>query len=440
MAYAADGYPIEQASKIGHLKMIDNELVRTVIEDFENIHPSLARPKATKTGSVDLSGESSIRQVITVDGGQAVVQNSVRREKTTAFIQVAAVSLGMDDLRYMREHPLMDPRDAKKMMEGSVRHISALIPLVGVHHPRFSVQQTIRNIVELTLSETTLYGTKLYDTLAFLVYRGWEEEWTMPPEERPHMRCIGCGEDVYLPRHHHHFGCPWCGEQHMLSDYLSIGTHGSDDWSREDTVNALRDALETLTLLHFVRVHRHEDKLLRGTLFVKDGPLLLRAALSRLVVPIRDFIAHLRKEGRLLHLIGVEKTGDFAGFLEEYKYMLPEPGDYFLPSWRFIKEEITGSVMTPQYRNRASYGAKVGARVGPDHLLALNVPTGEFLTEPTPKDLMGFEATIRSVSKLVSYMYPNALIPLVLAHSAASISRKPSSDILSAFVDQSMRT
>ena len=68
------------------------------------------------------------------------------------------------------------------------------------------------------------------------------------------------------------------------------------------------------------------------------------------------------------------------------------------------------------------------------------MPTGEFLTEPQPEDLIGFEDSIRTLSELVSYRYPNALIPLVLANSAASIARKPSGDILSAFADQLMHT
>lgn len=435
MAYAKDGYPVEQASKIGHLKLVGNELIRRVIEDFEDISPSSDGPKVSKTGSVDVSAESGIRRVITVDGGQAVVPNPARREKAMAFVQVAACLLRMDDLRYMREHPLMDPRDVNKVLEGAVWYNPAAIPLAGVHHPGLTVQQTIRRIVDRTLSETGLY-----DTLAFLVYRGWEDEWGVPEEERPHMSCVGCDKEIALPRWKLRFECPACGSKHTLSDYLSIGTQGPDDWSREEAASALRDALETLSLMHFLRIYRDDEEVLGETLFVKDGPLLLRAALSRLVVPIRDFITYLRAEGRPPNLVGVEKTGNFAGFLDEYKQALDEPGDYFLPSVRFVVEEITGSVMSPGYRNRVSYGAKVGARIGPDHLLALNVPTGPFLTEPEAQDLIGFEASVRSLSELVSYRYPNALIPLVLANSAASIARRPSGDILSAFADSLMRS
>jgi len=254
------------------------------------------------------------------------------------------------------------------------------------------------------------------------------------------MACVECGGEFYLPRHHISFECPLCRHRHTLSDYLAIGTSGPEDWSREDSASALRDSLETLTLFHVIRKYHQDDEIMAETLFVKDGPLLLRAALSRLIVPIRDFIVHMGTEGHPLRLVGVEKTGDFAGFLEEYKAAIPEPGDFFLPPVKFVVEEISGSVMSPGYRNRVSYGAKVGVRIGPDHLLALNVPTGAFLTEPKPEDLIGFEEAVGALSELASHRYPNALIPLVLANSAASIARRPSGNILATFADQLMRT
>ena len=156
-------------------------------------------------------------------------------------------------------------------------------------------------------------------------------------------------------------------------------------------------------------------------------------------MPIRDFISYLQAEGRPPNLVGVEKSGNFAGFMEEYRQALGEPGDYFLPTVRFVVEEVTGAVMTEGYRNRVSYGAKVSVRVGPTTSSpSTSLPV--HLTEPEPNDLIGFEASVRCLSELVSYRYPNALIPLVLANSAASIARRPSGDILSAFAEGLMRT
>jgi hypothetical protein len=91
---------------------------------------------------------------------------------------------------------------------------------------------------------------------------------------------------------------------------------------------------------------------------------------------------HFKSSGLVFHLVGVEKTGDLVAHIEEFQHQLPEPGDCFVPSVRHLVEEVAGKPFGADYRNRVSYGAKVLARVGPQHLLALNIPTGEFELEP----------------------------------------------------------
>jgi hypothetical protein len=168
-------------------------------------------------------------------------------------------------------------------------------------------------------------------------------------------------------------------------------------------------------------------------LFIKDGPLLLRAALSE---PIRALIEHMKKNDLKLHLVGIEKNGDLVAHLDEFQHQLPDLGDSFIPSVRYLIEEVAGQSFPANYRNRVAYGAKALARIGPQHLLALNIPTGDFLLDPKPGDLVEYERVVRALGGLISYRYPNALVPLVLANAAASISQRPSGPILQQFLDQ----
>jgi hypothetical protein len=431
MAYAKGDFPLEHASKIAHLKLTNHPTIAALISTFEapSKPPEAILPE--KTGTVDLSGATRLTRIVTIDGGQAVVPNEYRREKRLAFIQVAACMLKIRDLRHMREHPMMDPRDWNKMTEDFWYH-PAVLPLCGVRLPWMTVKETIRTLIDAVLTQT-----KLYDTLKFLVYREWDTAYSIPDDEKPAMDCWSCGERFLLRRHAMSTECPHCAHEHRLSDYLRIGADSPDTWSREESANNLRDILETLTLFHFLRVYSGKPAL-GSTLLIKDGPLLLRAQLSRLVEPIRAFIEYIRNRSWPLYLVGVEKTGDFVDYLEEYRHRIPDPGDFFLPDQRFLVEEISGATMSPNYRNRVSYGAKVAVRAGPDHLLALNVPTGDFKLNPILSDLLGFEESIRALSELLSYRYPNAIIPLVLANSTVSIARKPSGGILQAFADHLM--
>jgi hypothetical protein len=194
--------------------------------------------------------------------------------------------------------------------------------------------------------------------------------------------------------------------------------------------------METLKLFHLVRNYLNKPDALVRILFIKDGPLLLRAALSCLIEPIRALIEHIKSSGLVLNLVGVEKTGDLVAHIEEFQHQLPKAGDCFIPSVRYLVEEVAGKPFEIHYRNRVSYGAKVLARVGPQHLLALNIPTGEFELEPDQSKLIGYHTILRALSQLVSHRYPNALLPLTLANDAASISQRPSGPILQQFVDE----
>lgn len=434
MSYGKNGFPLEQASKIGHLTMVSDPTIQQIMETFQADSSGTTASLITKTGTIDLSKKTRINRIVTIDGGQAIVPNPIRREKCLAFVQVGACMLKMEDLRYMRDHPMMDPREIQKRTEGAIWYNPAVIPLAGVRLPGRTVKETIRLLLHSTLSAT---HTGLYETLKYLVYREWETSW--PPDvENPSMHCLGCEKSFELPYGSILFKCPHCQCEHWLSDYLSLVETTPDDWSKDDAANSLRDVLETLSLFHFLRRHHLNHKVMSETLFIKDGPLLLRAALSRLVEPIRAFIKMIKAKGLTLHLIGVEKTGDVVNLLEEFKTCLPGRGDYFLPTVRFLLEEVAGKAMQSGYRNRVSYGSKVAVKIGNDHIIALNVPTGDFLLEPRTEELVGFTESILALSELVSYQYPNAIIPLVLANSAVSIARRPSGDILTSFTDKMM--
>jgi len=170
------------------------------------------------------------------------------------------------------------------------------------------------------------------------------------------------------------------------------------------------------------------------TLFLMDGSVLLRAQLSRLVEPIRELVKQLKTEGVKVFIAGLEKNGELVDHIEDIKKHLREPGDFFLPSVRYIVEEIAGLQFDPaKYRNRVQYGSKVVVRLGPDHVVPLDIPTGDFLTDPAADDLIGLAEIASVLADMTSYSHDNALIPIKLVNEYSSISERPSGDILKAF-------
>jgi len=319
------------------------------------------------------------------------------------------------------------------MFDRGVWFQAAALPLAGITVPGESVKETIRKTVDAVLEYT-----KLYETLNYLVSHQWDSSYSMDPTlnpSAPHMDCLRCGAVMWLPRHAINFACSACGFHHRLSDYLGIGQEAPENWAREEAAMSLRNVLETLTLFHFlIRYWTTRPEVLGETLFFKDGPLLLRAQLSRLVEPIRALIQGMREQGTTFYIAGIEKNGELVDHITDLSKHLREPGDYFLPSVRYLLEEVAGLQFDPtRYRNRVQYGAKVVIRLGPDHVVLLDVPTGEFLTDPRIVDLLGVTEIAAVLAEMTSYSHDNALIPIKLVNEYSSISERPSGDILKAF-------
>jgi len=338
MSYAKNGFPIEPASKIGQLRIINDPVLQGIIKSFEAIGPSAGAPLVTVSGHVDLQTESAIRRVVVIDGGEALIPNPIRRERALGFITAAALLLRMDEYEKLAGDPMADPRDISRELENKLWYKPTAIPLSGVGMPGMSVREALRAVVNSTLSHA---NTGLIDTLSFLIYREWLPSWPTD-EEPPSMDCVGCDQRISLPYKERaiSFACPHCAHQHYLSDYLGI-CEVSEDFGRESTVSNLRNVLEVLMLFDLVRKYRNEKDQLRKTLFIKDGPLLLRAQLSRLVQPIRALITYLQALGVHLHIVGVEKNGPLVGIIDEFRDKLVAPGDFFLPSVKFLLEEVS---------------------------------------------------------------------------------------------------
>lgn len=427
MAYTSSGrMPIERASKIGHIKIIQEPRVQRLIEAFEKIDDTEDQTFGCLSGNIDLSSYTPIENVVTIDGSHVAVPNTVKSYKRIAFVTVGAAVLTRSEISALKANPIVDPRDLAKRMQTNFRSESAVLPLSGVVIPGESLFDSVRKS-----TDDILRYTGLYDTLKFLLSREWDPSYTV----QEHMDCLKCGAPFPIPCSALNFRCPHCREFHTLSDYLHIAQSPPEDFATEEAAINLRNVLETLYLFRFIKLYKDRPTVLKRTLFVKDGPLLLRAQLYRLVEPIRSFLRHLREEMDYdIHVIGVEKSGELVNHIPLISNALRTRGDYFLPTVQYLHERIHGIPFEKDsYRNRVQYGSKVVVRLGPDHVVVFNVPTGEFLTEPKVEQLYGLQESMAVLSEMLSYSFENALVPLVLANSLVSISSRPSADILEEF-------
>lgn len=110
MSYGSGRFPIERASKLGHVKLVEHEQVARLIRQFKRTDTAADALIGYRTGCLELGSPSSIRFVVTVDGGQAVIPNAVRRDKRVAFINICAMVIEREDIAFLRRNPVIDPR------------------------------------------------------------------------------------------------------------------------------------------------------------------------------------------------------------------------------------------------------------------------------------------------------------------------------------------
>ena len=432
MAYTSSGkLPFERASKVGHIKVIKEPHIQRLVEAFESVDNASQEQVGSLSGHLDLSDCGELENVVAVDGSYIPIPNEIKNHKRLAFFSVSTVVLQRREIEAMQASPIIDPRDLAKRLEDSHETLSWALPLAGISVPGQTLIETIRKLIDEFFQHSGLYPT-----LQFLLSR----EWLPSYEMTAYMGCIKCGRDITLPRSKLYFACPYCNQHHTLADYLQLVQSQPDDWAREEVVKMLMGVAENLYLLRFLVNYRDKPLILRRTLFLKDGPLLLSSQLARLVPAVREFLRYLSKAGHQVHVVGTEKTGELVDHVPLIREVLLKPGDYFLPSVRYLQERLKGVVFDrDSYINRVSYGSKVVVRLGHEHTVAFNVPTGEYLLEPEEGELYGFQKSMALLSRMLSSAHENALVPLVLANSVASISSSPSADILETFARRLMK-
>src|SRR5581483_833049 len=137
------GYPPEYASKIGHIRLIQDPYIQRIIEAFEDTKPEPQGDLPPGLGSINLEGPT-LAQIITVDGGSAPVPNVLRAERQVGFVQVATQLFKPETLDFLRVHPMTDPREVNRLISQHVHHIHAVLPLAGLHMTGQTVRESLR--------------------------------------------------------------------------------------------------------------------------------------------------------------------------------------------------------------------------------------------------------------------------------------------------------
>jgi hypothetical protein len=421
--------PAERASRLGHLDVLKSELVKKLCKSFED---TVQSPIAT-TGSwraIPSNGQP-LPLVFGVDGSMQVIESETPPYKALAFVKTALLRVDQVALSSIDEespHPLA----LRDILADSALYHATVLPLRHVVISGMSVYDAVRQTIFESVKDASLDGEPL-ETLKWIAY----EKWDGKQKQLPLFECPHCEKTIAtLPYDAEEGNCPDCKGNLLLTDMLGFHQEMAPDSAPETVATAYMSIHETLLLFTGVRYFWERKKeVLSNCLFVKDGPLSIRAQYSKLVNPIRRFLAFSRHQGYPIHLIGQEKTGAFADHLQLIGNNAPLQS-LFIPGNQYIKEQIQHRPNRgAPYGKDTNYGAKVFVRISHYHQMVLNIPTGEYVKDPTLSNLIGAESIFATLPTVLSSRFEGALLPIELAHGVASLSTYPSAQILKIFAE-----
>ena len=419
----------ERASRLGHLDVLKSDLVRKLCTSFED--PAAIPDLQSDAWQPVPSGADTLPLVFGVDGSLQVIESETRPHKALAFVKTSLLRLDRQALSLVdgeSPHPFV-LRDI--LAKSALYHATAL-PLRHVNVPGMSMYDAIRQIIFESMRDASL-DAQPFETLKWLAY----EKWTGESNPSTTFECPHCEKTVVSLSYDADTGqCPACRGSIFLTDMLGFHQEMAPDAAPDTVATAYMSIHETLLLLTGVRYFwSSNQEILKNSLFVKDGPLSIRAQYSKLVIPIRNFLHFAREKGCPVHILGQEKTGAFAEHLQLIGSHAPLHS-IFIPADQYIKEQIQHRPDRGMpYGKDTNYGAKVFVRLNDYHQCVLNIPTGQYVKNPKLSDLIGVDKIFATLPTILSNRFEGALLPIELAHGVASLSTYPSARILKIFAD-----
>ncbi|MEP7342841.1 MAG: hypothetical protein ABI977_34250 [Acidobacteriota bacterium] len=435
---AGKNLPGERASKLGHLDVLRSPLVQQLVESFERPSGDEVTDRASWVPFPTLGQPLDL--IFSVDGSIQVIEDELPPHKALAFVKTALMRIDQVALsRIDKDFP--HPFEVRDLMTDSAMYHATVFPLRHVKVPEMTVYDAVRRTIFESMKDGSLNGEPL-ETLKWIAYEKWSgNQKSLSPFQCPH-----CDSDQATLSYDSERGlCLECGGELFISDMLGFHLEMAEDSASDSVATAYMNIHETLLLFtgirHFWETSRDT---LKRCLFLKDGPLQIRAQYSKLVAPIRRFLLHALKQDVPIHIIGLEKTGTFVDHLSLIGRHAPAD-HLFVPDHTYICGEIQHRPESgAPYGKDTNYGVKVFVVLTDRYKFVLSLPVSDsmadFIQAPSLQSLIGLERILATLPQLLSSHHENALLPIQLANSVASLSTYPSAQVLKLFSDAKMKS
>ena len=433
--------PAERASKLGHLEVIQSALVQKLCKSFNDPEYIEHTGSVSRWEKLPTDGKE-LKIIFSTDGSIQVIENPNPPFKAIAFVKSALLRVDQYALSKI-DKDTPNPFALRDLMKKSALYHSTAFPLRNVFIEGKTNFNAVREIMFESVKDKGLNDSlegAMMETLKWIAFEKWLDT---PKQELEEFGCPHCEKNVAtLPLDEEKGKCPSCGGEIFITDMFGLHQSMTDDYAPNQVASDYMGVSETLMIFTPIRFFwEHKREVLKNCLFVKDGPLSLRATLAKLSAPIRRFFDYAKSQGIEIAMIGQEKTGQFFDHLQLIGNAAPV-GSCFIPDNNYIQEKIKHSNTTAVYGADTNYGAKLFVKLNDYHKMVINIPTGhrgEFVTNPSQTHLINFKNIVATLPKILSNRFEGALLPIELANKIASLSTYPSAKALELFAEDAKR-
>lgn len=460
-------YNQERASRIGHVPTAQSPAIAEAMKRWDTPSLSVQDPVHVTDRLKpldDLPRDSRPDPVFTIafDGSnQEVEARAGYPSVRVGFLQIAGVYVDIARFLSASRTGLVDARELEKAQ--ITQTVNSVLPGSNVYLKGETGVDTWRAELSRAFADAgiTDFGPKFSLADALMTIHGAPGA---PAGTITLSKCPTCGSagmpEQTLTLNGGACSEPLCGRQLHLTDMLRIYEEYAADGENIRVLNLAMNIAERLLLVAYIDgFYRLNPARLSQGLFITDGPLALYGTTapvkSRLLRYWEQLCAGLADSDLAPPLlVGIEKTGNFADHAEAISGHIPN-GHVMMLDSAYINEHIINAEPDHYYGKDEFYGRRFFYKTTTGEMLVVTVPrmpaglpyekprrrldgafsrldSEDYASYPT------LRPTLEVLDLLQTRMYPNAVIPVALAHSACSLPLGTGRSVLTLLAQQSL--
>jgi len=441
MPYRNRSGGFERSRSTGHVPIVENELVKEKLRSFRVFthqpDPEMSSELIVDAASLGASRES-IRWAMSFDGSPHEVAAREEYPSTRiGYIQIAGVLVHLEELLGQQSNHLVDPTVIHDATQEALH--SMVLPGSNVcRQGMVTVRDSWRAEIYDIFHDYSVEDIPLLDVFMMLV--GKSDKHSQHGDVIV-ARCSASPDcsarDIEVPVEG--AVCPSCGGRIFPTDALRIHEEVSEEHGNATALGRLMTVLEQITMVAYLSFLSQRQARIMGYVgFILDGPLALFGPQAWLHSAILTFIHDLyvvltEQNVRIPVIVGIEKGGQFAEHAAAIEGQIPRRHLMLLPD-AYIYQHILTFRTSPNsaFGRDTYYGQKFFYKTAQGQMLTITIPKAAGTTSD-PHDPSRYPIladTLTLLDRIGTNLYKDAVIPVALAHSYASIPLRTGSKVL----------